>query len=288
MLSKTKKLFKILLHQMNFRFVAFRAISKARKIIFIIGIFGIIISLTALSFAIKDYTVSKNSYSEIQNLYNKELQSTPPLADNFAVALPIVATTTSKGAKKITELKKDTFDELQKINKDIKGWISIAGTRVNYPILQSKDNEYYLERSYDRKVIINASIFMDFRNNPSDFDENTILYGHNMKDGSMFHDVINFKKKDFFNRNKIISIDTPNGSYNWEVFSVYVTDVKFDYLITQFSDKKEYSGFINTISNKSMFKSAVKVTSSDRILTLSTCSYEFKNARTVVHAKLLK
>lgn len=288
MLSKTKSYYEKLNRKFKNMHFTFQELSKAAKTFLIIGLFGIVISLTALSFVIKDYIESKNSYTELQSLYNDKLSSEPPLTSVTAVALPIVATTTSKSAKKITELKKDTFDELQKINRDIKGWISIANTRVNYPILQAKDNEYYLERSYDRKVIINASIFMDFRNNPSEFNENTILYGHNMKDGSMFHDVINFKKKDFFNKNKIISIDTPNGSYNWEVFSVYVTDVKFDYLITQFSDKKEYSGFINTISNKSMFKSTVKVTSSDKILTLSTCSYEFKNARTVVHAKLLK
>jgi len=182
----------------------------------------------------------------------------------------------------------DKFKPLLKVNSDVVGWINIPGTRIDYPVLQSNDNEYYLDHDINGNKSFFGSIFMDFRNNIKKKDSNIILYGHDMKNGSMFHDLVYYKKKDFFESHPLILFETLYKKYKGEIFSVYVTDTKFNYLITNFASPEEYGAYLDTIRNKSLFKNNVTVTTKDRILTLSTCSYEFKDARLVIHAKLIE
>lgn len=188
-----------------------------------------------------------------------------------------------------TEQQKLVFkglEEIKKINPDVVAWINIKDTNIDYPILQGKDNDFYLKHNIYKEKSRAASIFMDYRNNAAFEDQNTILYGHNMKDGSMFRDLLYYEQPWFFKKHKIINIETAKGTLKYEVFSVYVTDVNFNYLITNFDNEKEYEDFLNIIKEKSKVKSDVAVSAKDKIITLSTCSYQFKNARTVVHAKL--
>lgn len=181
-----------------------------------------------------------------------------------------------------------SFDELLKINPDVVGWIKIPDTRIDYPVLQATDNKYYLKYSINHEVIRNASIYMDYRNSVELHDQNMILYGHNMHDYTMFADLVRYKQKSFFEKKNIIYFDTLYEQSKWEVFSVYVTDTKFNYIVTNFSTPQKYLKFLNTLKEKSLVKKNITFTPEDRILTLSTCSYEFKNARTVVHARLIK
>jgi len=129
---------------------------------------------------------------------------------------------------------------------------------------------------------------MDYRNNVEKPDFNTIIYGHNMHDGSMFGYLPMYKEEWFFKKYPYIYFDTAYVKGKWEIFSVYVTDTDFNYLDTGFGTEDECQTFIDTIKPKSMFKKDILVAPGDRILTLSTCSYEFKNARTVVHVRLIK
>lgn len=183
------------------------------------------------------------------------------------------------------KIKFNGFAEIKKINPDVVAWINIKDTNIDYPILQGKDNDFYLKHNIYKEKSRAASIFMDYRNNPAFEDKNTILYGHNMKDGSMFRDLLYYEQPWFFKKHKIINIETEKGTLKYEVFSIYVTDVNFNYLITNFNNEKEYEDYLNIIKEKSKVKSDTTVTAKDKILTLSTCSYQFKNARTVVHAK---
>jgi sortase B len=184
--------------------------------------------------------------------------------------------------------RKIRFETLKMINKDAAAWIQIPGTNIDYPVLQAKDNEYYLKHGLDKKYTRVGSIFLDYRSNIRKLMNNTIIYGHNMRDGSMFQDLTSYKKQNFYKNNSFIYIETPYESLKWEVFSIYVTDVKFDYLLTEFETPQVFKAYLNTIREKSLFKKKIKLTEKDKILTLSTCSYEFDNARTVVHAKLVK
>ncbi len=177
--------------------------------------------------------------------------------------------------------------DMSNINDDYVCWIEVPGTNIDYPVLQSNDNSYYLNKDIYKNYLASGSIFLDYRNN--DFlDKNTVIYGHYMRNNTMFGQLKNFKKKSFFYENNIIKISKRNGeTLEYKVFSAYTTSSKDNYIQTYFNSCEEYKEFINKIVNKSIFKSNENISIDDNILTLSTCSYEFKNARMVVHAKLI-
>ena len=177
------------------------------------------------------------------------------------------------------------FIELLKTNKEIVGWINVPNTKVDYPIVKTSNNNFYLNHNILKKEDSSGAIFMDFRNDIEIMDKNTILYGHNMKNGTMFKGLMKYKDEDFLKENKIISFSTLYEDIKWEIFSAYVTDINFYYIQVNFKNSYEYESFLNNIKGKSMFDTSIDLNSSDNILTLSTCSYEFDDARFVIHAK---
>jgi len=177
---------------------------------------------------------------------------------------------------------------LLEINRDVVGWIKIPDTSIDYPVLQADDNEYYLDKDIYRNKNKAGSIFMDYRVKLDGSDKHIIIYGHHMRDGTMFKDLMKYKDRDFFYNNNIIQFDTLYREMEWEVFSVYVTEASFNYIKTQFNTPSEYEHFLTTIKNKSLFPAEVVLTANDEILTLSTCTYEYDDARFVVHARRVK
>lgn len=178
--------------------------------------------------------------------------------------------------------------DLSYINKDYRGWLDVDGTNIHYPIVQSSNNEFYLNKDMDKNYLESGSIFLDYQNDKFN-DFNTVLYGHSMRNGTMFGQLKKFKDEDFFSKYKTISISEPDGTIlNYTIFSAYVTDSSNVYNKTSFDSKEDFNNFLSKIKKDSLFKSSVNVDSNDKILTLSTCSYEFDNARMVVHAKLDK
>jgi sortase B len=182
------------------------------------------------------------------------------------------------------------FHSLLGMNRDITGWIRLDDTPIDYPILQAQDNNYYLDKNYKKQSTRAGSIFMDFRNNVELGSRNTILYGHDMKDGSMFGNLKKYLQTHFFNQHRLLYYDTLYESYEAEVFSVYRTTTDFYYIQTDFSSKTEYASFIKNIQDRSIFQTGITLTEDDSILTLSTCDYELDpdKGRLVVHAKLIK
>ncbi|WP_459499199.1 class B sortase [Bacillus sp. C1] len=182
------------------------------------------------------------------------------------------------------------FQKLQKINPQIVGWITMDDTQINYPIVQAKDNDYYLYRNYKGEDMRAGSIFMDHRNDVKMQNRNTILYGHRMKDGSMFGSLKNMLEKDFFTSHRKLYYDTLFEGYTVEVFSVYTTTTDFYYIQTDFENNQDYTAFLQKITDKSLYKTDTTVTANDQILTLSTCDYALdpEAGRLVVHAKLVK
>lgn len=188
------------------------------------------------------------------------------------------------------ETLEEKFARLTSINEDIKAWINVANTNIDYAVVQALDNDYYLRRSIYKKYSYPGSIFMDYRCSIWDESQkNIIIYGHNMKSGSMFHQLEKFKKKKFFkDENNIITLYTSEGTITARVFSAYITDTNFNYLYVSFPDDEGYKEFLDSIIEKSMFPSSVNVATEDRIITLSTCDYDFDDARLVIHAKIIK
>ncbi len=184
----------------------------------------------------------------------------------------------------------DKYKDLVLINEDIIGWIKVPGTDIDYPIVQGRDNSQYLNMTYTGEINRHGSIFMDYRNSKYFDDRNTVIYGHNMHlKPHMFRPLAkSYQDKDFFYNNRIIQVDSIYEEQKWEVFSAYITEITFDYTKTRFNTPEEFTAFIQTIKEKSKFPTDTEVTEDDCILTLSTCTYEFKNARFVVHAKKIK
>ena len=172
--------------------------------------------------------------------------------------------------------------------EDYRGWIKVDNTNIDYPIVQGKDDSFYLDKDINKNYLSSGSIFMNYLNNGFN-DENTILFGHHMRNKTMFAQLEKYKEKEFFQNDNDIKIEVENDKVlTYKVFSVYVTDANDNYIKSKFDNKSEYNEFLDKIKNKSIYKSDINVDENDKIITLSTCSYEFDDARMVVHGKLLK
>ena len=180
------------------------------------------------------------------------------------------------------------FDELKGINKDVKGWIQVKGTNINYPFVQTDNNSYYLTHSFDRSNNSSGWIFLDYRNKLSRNDRNTILYGHGRVNQIMFGSLKNILTNGWLNNpsNYVVKLSTEYDNTLWQVFSVYRIPTTSDYIQTDFRSDEEYYSFLKMLLNRSSHNFNTEVTLEDRILTLSTC---YNSAEKVVlHAKLIK
>lgn len=178
------------------------------------------------------------------------------------------------------------INKLKTFNPDTIGFIKVMGTNINYPFVQSTDNDYYLNRSYDKTYNNAGWIFLDYRNNEFN-DKNTIIYGHGRINGTMFGSLKDTLKSSWQNNkdNYIIKISTEKENSIWQIFSVYKIATTSDYLQTTFSDN-EFESFISLIKGRSSYNFETNVTNEDKVLTLSTCYND--NDKMVVHAKLIK
>ncbi|WP_455542138.1 class B sortase [Intestinibacter sp.] len=178
---------------------------------------------------------------------------------------------------------KNTID-LSSINKDFVCWINIENTNIDYPVVQSNDNSYYLHRDIYGNYLYAGTAFLDYRND-YDTSNNLIIYGHNMKNTTMFSQLEKFKEESFFNSNPTITLTNKHGERNYEVFAVLLVKKDYGYTVANFNNDDEYNDFLNKIVDDSIFETKNKPTLRDKILTLTTCSYEFDDARTVVFCK---
>jgi SrtB family sortase len=179
-------------------------------------------------------------------------------------------------------------------NSNVKGWLTIPGTAIDYPVAEAADNNYYLTKGFDKQDNDHGALFLDFRDSVSPQSKNLIIYGHNMQDGQMFHDLRDFQLIDTYKTSSVITFDTIYGEYKWKVFAAFMANTEesqgyiFPYLITDWSTDSAFTSFITEVKARSMFNIPVDVQSGDSILTLSTCAYEFEGERLVVMARLVR
>lgn len=185
----------------------------------------------------------------------------------------------------------NSLKKLKKINSETVGYLTVPNTDIAYPVVQHSDNGYYLVRDFYKRKASIGWIYMDYRNNYNNLNDNTIIYGHNMANGTMFGSLKkvlepSFRKKE---ENMIITLDTEKKQYKFKIFSVYKVDYTTDYLITNFESKQEKKDFINLITKRNTIKTSVKVDETSKIITLSTCSGNTNNnRRLVVHGVLME
>lgn len=183
--------------------------------------------------------------------------------------------------------KSDILSAQQK-NKDVVGWLTVPGTDLNMPIVHTTDNDYYLTHDLEKQTYKKGWPFLDYRNDAENLEHNSIIYGHNMGDGTLFGELKRFTDLDFLNQHPVLYFGTANTDRYWKIFAVYTTDVNFYYINTSFPTDQDFATLTNQMRTQSMFNTNVDVASTDQILTLSTCTYEFENARFVIEARLVR
>ena len=191
------------------------------------------------------------------------------------------------------------FEKLQAINPEIMGWIYIPKTTyIDYPVLEhigdGDYSQYYLHRDYKGNASSYGSVFVDYRCTKSINSKNVILHGHNMDNGQVFHQLLSYADINFYKSTPIIQFDTPDYDADWKIISVFKTNTLteqgefFNYLRGEFDTETDFMDFVYNILERSIIDTGVTVNENDQLLTLSTCSYEFTNFRTVIVARRVR
>ena len=177
------------------------------------------------------------------------------------------------------------FEKLKNINNDVVGWLKVKGTNIEYAVVRSNNNSYYLNHNIDKEDNSAGWIFADYKNKLDGTDKNIIIYGHNRKDNYMFGSLKNILTDEWYSNKDNLTIDfiTENEHQKYQVFSVYKIENEDYYIDTEFM-YNEFENFIKTLKNRSIKDFEVEISSEDSILTLSTCANNNKY-RVVLHAK---
>ena len=178
------------------------------------------------------------------------------------------------------------FNKLKDQNNETVAWIKVNNTNIEYPVVKESNNSFYLNHSFDKSNNSAGWIFADYRNKFDNTDKNIVIYGHNMKDNSMFGSLKNILNSDWYDNeeNTNITLYTENEKCIYKVFSIYKIESEDYYIKTEFSDDNNFEQFVNTIKKRSIKEFNTDVSKDDNILTLSTCANNNKY-RVVLHAK---
>lgn len=253
----------------------------------------LILSVWQISSILGSYREGQRSYSELEQYVSfspgvvsptlPETEPAPPATEPELTpdsTAPVV--TTAPTEPDDTLWPSVDFQRLAQINPDIVGWIYIEGTSVSYPIVQGSDNKYYLNHLFDGSYNSAGCIFLDAECTPDLSDRHSIIYGHNMKDQAMFAGLMAYKEQSFFDAHPVVLILTPECNFRIRLFSGYVADGSESAWKRKFPEGS-FSSWLEEITEKSCFTPALLPGESDRIVTLSTCTYEYDSARFVLH-----
>lgn len=172
------------------------------------------------------------------------------------------------------------FEALQAENPDCAAWIRIPGLDISYPVMQGEDNDYYLHHTFSGQELTAASIFMDCHNAADFSDMNTIIYGHNMKTGSMFGKLHWMEKEEYQESVEYFIIYTPEGAYRYDIFSVFNTS-DISYTIYH-GESEEYAEYVQELKENSLYETGIQVSGQDRTVILSTCTSRGYSYRFIV------
>lgn len=239
-----------------------------RKIVFYISLCVFLVAGFKLFTIVRDYMINASYYNDLRQYAPKLVQ---------------------EGGQDTYKFSDGDFDTLYQMNSDFKAWIIVPGTGVNYPVMQGEDNNYYLEKSLNKTKLGGGSIFFA-SDIPNPLDaQNTVIHGHHMKNDSMFGSLRKYKKEDFLKENKYFYVVAKDKTYKYEIFSVYVAKVSTDPYTYRFSDDDQFIKYLNDMNNKSMFEVKIsEFNKDDKMVTLSTCDYDFDDARLLIHGRLIQ
>ncbi len=240
------------------------------------------------------YGWKKSHYYNYAKIINEiEIDSTvlEDEEDNQSQEIALNSIRDSNNEKSDRTLKVKTLKK--NYNNDIVGWIEISGTRINYPVLQGEDNEYYLTHTYLGEKSVDGSIFLDKDFRWKTLSSNLLIYGHNNLNGRMFQDLLKYEKQSYYKQHPTVRFTTTNDDYNYDIISVFKSTVYsandknvfkyYNFINTSSID--EYNTYVAECKKASIYDTGHKAKFGDQLLTLSTCDYSREDGRFVVVAK---
>lgn len=192
---------------------------------------------------------------------------------------------------------RDEFNALYQVNQKLCGWLKIGGTAIDYPVVHPDDNDYYLYHTFYDSYSTAGAPFLDYRCNFTEegMSDNTIIYGHNLNSGRMFHDIVNYKDVSYYKEHPLISYNTVYADYDWKIIGMFFTNADMSledsFAYHMFIDKQsddEFYEILNEVMQRSFFTTGVDVNADDKLLMLSTCDNSFDNSRLVLVARMVR
>lgn len=251
---------------------------KIKNIIYVICIIVFVISIIYIINYVLTTKKTKTDLIEIREIMEKEEES--------------IGETNNNIEEKVDSYKIEQLKKVQEKNSEIVAWINIEGTEINYPVLQTNNNEYYLTRNYKKEYDSNGSIFLDYRYDFSRPSDNFLIYGHNNNNGLMFDKLLDYEDINYYKAHPEINLITLEEDATYKIISVFkaqayknnVEDNFLYYNYVDFETDEEYYNYISNCINSSLYKIDEVVDTRQKLLTLSTCEYSKKNGRFAILA----
>ena len=262
-----------------------KRIGKGRVFLLIICIIVFVFSASLVIRHYVEINNNKKTYEDLSNLV------TNPTEDNTDVEEDVVP----------------DYSPIVQQNDDLVGWIKVPNTEINHPVVQYKNNDYYLNHSFEKRYDYRGAIFMDYRNDAVILDSNTIIYGHNAYDTTMFSELVKYEDIEFYKKSPVIEFNTLESNYKWKIYGVFITNATasednnyiFNY-IYPYMDGENFNGFIEEVNKRRLYTTDVDINDDDKMLVLSTCVRNLDltnkygkttyraNARLVVLARMVR
>lgn len=245
----------------------FKKVKKSYKIL----IFILLVIIVASVIYIVKYFLDKEEVKEESNLLN-------------TITVDKADITPEKTERMLQ------IEELKKKNSDIIGWIEIEGTNINYPVLQGEDNDFYMNRNYDKQESVYGALFLDAAYDWNIESNNFLIYGHNMQDGSMFNNLLNYADEKYYEEHPIIRFTTTEEDAEYEIISAFRSRVYYKsetnvfryYYFINPETEEEYNEFVENAKEASLYDTGKTAEYGDQLITLSTCAYHTEDGRFAV------
>ena len=250
-----------------------------RKILFVllaVFLLTFVVSGGMLLHVFLEYQKADEFYTELQEEVVEKVVTPPPVTEGE----------TPPAEKTASAPISVNFEKLLKKNCDVVGWIYSEDTVISYPVVQAKDNKVYLHKALDGSYLRSGTVFVDYRNEAVGKDRNYLIYGHDMRNDTMFGSLSEYKKLKYYQAHPVLYYLTPEGAYRIDLVIGAVVNTK-DMIYLTNPDQEAFAEYLAKLKKKSTFHSKVELTPEDKVVTLSTCSYEFDNARYIVIGKLV-
>lgn len=263
---------------------------KADPVLWAIRLLGLALVIGSgayLCSVFMEYNAGENEYEELQQLVFSQVgQNAADTTTDVNISVGGTEVAEVSGPSEADLQIMQAIGALKEENDEVIGWITFDNMELSYPIMQGEDNDYYLTHTFSGETNSAGSIFMEAANTPNFEDCHTIIYGHNMKNLSMFGQLKKYKTEEFYEAHQYFTIYTEDHVYRYQIFAYYDIVETGDVYMIGFLPDEEFQEFINQMLRRSYYDTDVEVTAQDKVITLSTCSTE--GNRFVVNAKRIE